>query len=88
MHLNITIQSVLSAMAYIDKNGVPPTREARTICVVHPNDSRREYPVKYLCEIAHNSINGNRRIEYDNFISHDAARALIDLGFKVIGFKK
>lgn len=86
MALNITTKSVLDAMAYIDKNGVPPNRENRSISVCKPN-SNIEYPAKYVCEIAHNSVN-SKKIKPCDFISHEAARALKNLGFKVIGFKK
>ena len=87
MALNITTKTVLDAMAYIDKNGVPPNRKIKSISVCKPN-SQIEYPAKYVCEIAHNSIKGNRKIVAGDFISHNAARALKILGFKVIGFKK
>ena len=87
MQLNITYNSVVTAMKYIDKNGVPVRRGSKGICVFSPNGST-EYPVKYVCEIAHNSIKSNATITPADFVSHDAARALKNLNFKVIGFGK
>lgn len=85
--LNITADSVASAMKYIDENGIPERRDARSITVCNPN-SNADYPVKYVCELAHNSISSNDSIGPDNFISHTAAKALKDLGFEVRGYNK
>lgn len=87
MRLNITYNSVVTAMKYIDKNGVPTRRDSRGICVCNPNGGT-EYPVKYVCEIAHNSIKSNATIIPTDFVSHDAARVLKNLNFKIIGFGK
>jgi hypothetical protein len=76
---NISKEHILSAMAKIDKGGVPAIRTARKYEIVKDG---KEYPPKLLIEYVNKFANGDTPI--GNFSSHQASGYLVQLGFTVV----
>lgn len=80
---NIDRQAVLSAIQFIDENGIPKTRLSRTYNLKY---NGRLYPPKYLISIANKIVNGNELKPFDFGGGVETNGFLRKLGFEVIPF--
>ena len=53
---NIKEENIVKACQYIDKNGIPKNKNAKTAFIIY---NEKEYPLKYTLEIANNEIINN-----------------------------
>lgn len=60
---NITKEAIQRAIAEIDAEGVPPTRNSR---IYHLVQNGRSYPPKYVISLANKYVNG-RELPHEQF---------------------
>ncbi len=77
---NISKEHIMQAAHYIDEKGVPLNRKSKSYDVIIDN---KPYPPKYIISIA-NIFANNKKLEPDQFTTHDALRYLRNLNFKII----
>lgn len=82
---NIEREHIVSAIAEISKNGIPPNRQARKHFVEH---REKKFPVKYVISIANRYANGQELPpNIDNivfFTSNEAINYLSSKGFEIV----
>ncbi len=77
---NITRQHVLTALARIDKEGVPANRKSRKYSMVHNGVN---YPAKYVISVANEVANQNL-LHPGGFNTYHAQDVLRGKGFECI----
>ena len=79
---NITRDHILWVINQIDDTRlqVPPIRQCRSKALLYNN---KRYPVKYLISWA-NTIPNRKEFSYNEFISDEAIRYLLNLKFDII----
>ena len=77
---NITKQSVLDALKYIDENGIPSSHQSTQYDLVTAEG--RRYPPKYVIAVADHLANGSD-ISTDGFVAAQAKDYLSELGFQI-----
>ena len=80
---NIDRKAVLSAIQFIDENGVPKTRLSRTYNLKYDG---KLYPPKYLISIANKIVNGTELKPFDFGGGVETNGFLRKLGFEIIPF--
>jgi hypothetical protein len=76
----ISREHVLTALSQIEREGVPPEREKRGVVLQH---NGKGYPPKYVISVATEIATG-RALPASAFITTDAERHLLRLGFSVV----
>lgn len=81
----ITAASILSAIKYIDENGVPKNRKSTKYCVVYQN---KMYPPKYVISLAYKELVGEE-LDSDLFSGGIQTNSFLEnLGFQTLSLDK
>ena len=80
----ITKQNILTALKYIDDNGVPSVNKSKGYALVV---NGKEYPPKYVIATADYLAGGRVSPTTEDFSSFEARRYLIKEGFQIVSLK-